>query len=48
MKRVIVLFIVLFYGVTSLQAQFFGNKKINGNGKISNETKLGQLRTMNL
>jgi hypothetical protein len=39
MKRVIVLFIVLFCGVTSLQAQFFGNKKINGNGKISNETR---------
>ena len=40
MKKVNVLLIVLFCGITSLQAQFFGNKSITGNGKISHETRI--------
>ncbi len=39
MKKFNVLLIVLFCGITSLQAQFFGSTKINGNGKISHETR---------
>ena len=39
MKKVSVLLVVLFCAITSTQAQFFGSKKITGNGKISHETR---------
>ena len=39
MKQFKLLLIILFCGFTSMNCQFFGTKKINGNGKISHETR---------
>ena len=39
MKKTILLVVILICGITTVQAQYFGSKKITGNGKISRETR---------
>lgn len=39
MKKTILLVVILICGITNVQAQSFGSKKITGNGKISRENR---------